>query len=106
KLKISKWLGSSISWVITGGESGPHARPSSPSCFRSLRKQCKQADVPFHFKQWGDWTPDQEANFPATGKTAQVAQDGTLMFRLDKKGRLNTNNRTCLDDEAVTTGIK
>ena len=89
-LKISKWLGSSINWVITGGESGPHARPSSPSWFRSLRKQCKQADVPFHFKQWGDWAPDQEANLAATGKTAQEAQDGTLMFRLGKKtaGRL------------------
>jgi protein gp37 len=55
-----------------------------------LRKQCKQADVPFHFKQWGDWAPDQEANLAATGKTAQEAQDGTLMFRLGKKaaGRL------------------
>jgi protein gp37 len=33
ELNIAKWLGASIDWVITGGESGPHARPSSPSWF-------------------------------------------------------------------------
>lgn len=43
-----------IDWVITGGESGPNARPSDPEWFRSLRDQCKTAGVPFHFKQWGE----------------------------------------------------
>jgi len=42
-----------IDWVITGGESGPHARPSHPDWFRFLRDQCAAADVPFHFKQGG-----------------------------------------------------
>lgn len=46
-----------IDWVIAGGESGPGARPSHPDWFRSLRDQCDDADVPFHFKQWGEWTP-------------------------------------------------
>ena len=90
ELDISKSLGSSINWVITGGESGPHARPSSPSWFRGLLIQCMQADVPFHFKQWGDWAPGQGINLAAVRKTAREAQDGTLMFRLGKKaaGRL------------------
>jgi protein gp37 len=44
-------------WVIAGGESGPHARPSHPAWFRSLRDQCAGADVPFHFKQHGEWAP-------------------------------------------------
>lgn len=44
-----------IDWVIAGGESGPHARPSHPDWFRSLREQCSAAGVAFHFKQWGDW---------------------------------------------------
>ncbi len=46
-----------IDWVIAGGESGPHARPSHPDWFRSLRDQCAAAGVPFLFKQWGEWAP-------------------------------------------------
>ncbi len=47
----------SIQWVITGGESGPEARPSHPDWFRSLRDECVSAGVPFHFKQWGELCP-------------------------------------------------
>jgi protein gp37 len=42
-----------LDWVIVGGESGPHARPMNPDWVRSIRDQCKAADVPFMFKQWG-----------------------------------------------------
>lgn len=46
-----------LGWVITGGESGHHARPMHPDWARSLRDQCKDAGVPFFFKQWGEWLP-------------------------------------------------
>ena len=46
-----------ISWVIVGGESGPHARPLKPEWVREIRDQCAGADVPFFFKQWGGRTP-------------------------------------------------
>ncbi len=42
-----------IDWVIVGGESGPGARPMSPSWVRNLRDLCLAAEVPFFFKQWG-----------------------------------------------------
>jgi protein gp37 len=42
-------------WFIVGGESGPHARPSHPDWFRSVRDQCVRAGVPYFFKQWGEW---------------------------------------------------
>jgi protein gp37 len=42
-----------LDWVVVGGESGPGARPMHPDWARSLRHQCWQASVPFHFKQWG-----------------------------------------------------
>jgi protein gp37 len=42
-----------ISWVIVGGESGPGARSISPDWVRSVRDQCRIAEVPFFFKQWG-----------------------------------------------------
>jgi protein gp37 len=44
-----------IDWVITGGESGPNARPCKPEWFRSLRDQCLMAGIAFHFKQWGEF---------------------------------------------------
>lgn len=42
-----------IHWVIVGGESGPGARPMRIEWIRSLYRQCRSADVPFFFKQWG-----------------------------------------------------
>ncbi len=42
-----------INWVIVGGESGPGARPMQKAWVVSLRDQCREAGVPFFFKQWG-----------------------------------------------------
>ena len=71
-----------LNWVIAGGESGPRARPSSPSWFRDLRRQCETAGIAFHFKQWGDWAPS-EAERDARRRT-EVVDDGTVMARLGK----------------------
>jgi protein gp37 len=53
-----------LSWVIAGGESGPHARPAHPQWFRDLRDQCAAAGVPFLFKQWGEWVPYEHSAQP------------------------------------------
>jgi protein gp37 len=42
-----------IDWAIAGGESGPGARPMRAEWVRSIRDQCRDAGVAFHFKQWG-----------------------------------------------------
>jgi protein gp37 len=83
QLDLEPWLGDTIDWVITGGESGHKARPASPSWFLSLMAQCEQRGVPFHFKQWGDWSP-MDSSLPSTNKT-ETAQDGTVMLRVGKK---------------------
>jgi protein gp37 len=44
---------SRIGWVILGGESGHGARPMDASWVRSIRDSCREAGVPFFFKQWG-----------------------------------------------------
>lgn len=44
---------SGIHWVIVGGESGHGARPMRKEWVTSVRKQCREARVPFFFKQWG-----------------------------------------------------
>ena len=51
-VRLSPWL-DRIHWVIAGGENGPGARAPEPNWFRYLRNQCRDADVPFFFKQWG-----------------------------------------------------
>ncbi|HEY6815983.1 MAG TPA: phage Gp37/Gp68 family protein [Croceibacterium sp.] len=81
-LSLRGWA-DAIDWVITGGESGPKARPSSPSWFLSLLNECMTADIPFHFKQWGDWGPGQGLNLAKARSAA--AEDGTTMLRLGKK---------------------
>lgn len=59
-----------IDWVIAGGESGPHARPSSIQWYRSLRDQCAAAGVPFLFKQWGEWHPAGAVRSETPGRFA------------------------------------
>jgi protein gp37 len=46
-----------LHWVIVGGESGPGYRPMQLEWARSLKDQCKEAGVPYFFKQWGGRTP-------------------------------------------------
>jgi len=55
-LSIKKWKG--IDWVIAGGESGHHARPTDPDWIRTLRDECDERKIAFHFKQWGHWAPE------------------------------------------------
>ncbi|MCS7287828.1 MAG: phage Gp37/Gp68 family protein, partial [Roseiflexus sp.] len=42
-----------VHWVIVGGESGPGARPMKKEWVLSILEQCRRANVPFFFKQWG-----------------------------------------------------
>jgi protein gp37 len=42
-----------IHWVIVGGESGRGARPMQRGWVQDIFRQCRAANVPFFFKQWG-----------------------------------------------------
>jgi len=46
-------------WVIVGGESGNNARPFRllGEWVNRIRIDCQNYDVPFFFKQWGEWMP-------------------------------------------------
>lgn len=59
---------SGIHWVIVGGESGPRARLIHSAWVREIRDQCKAANVPFFFKQWGG-TNKQKAGRLLDGQT-------------------------------------
>jgi three-Cys-motif partner protein len=65
-LDLSSWFNrpglNTIDWVIAGGESGAHSRAMHPDWVLRLLNQCKRANVPFHFKQWGQWVPADDKN--------------------------------------------
>jgi protein gp37 len=63
-----------LDWVITGGESGPGARPMHPDWARSLRDQCQAAGTAFFFKQWGAFAPCHSYHEGA----AAIQIDGTV----------------------------
>lgn len=65
-----------IDWVIVGGESGHGARPMNPAWARGLRAQCIRAEVPFLFKQWGEWEPGFSCGgWPITGDNSGTRID-------------------------------
>jgi len=92
-----------LDWVITGGESGPGARPSHPDWFRSLRDQCAAVGVPFFFKQWGEyasmgrggagWDSDEiplrSDGFDCRGYEALIDDSTAIMCRVGKKAAGN-----------------
>lgn len=80
-LDLTPWS-DRLDWVITGGESGVHARVSSPSWFQDLRDQCLTAGVAFFFKQWGEWTPEEQGGH--RGRISE-APDGSSMRRAGKR---------------------
>ena len=54
KLDLRPWLrDGTLQWVITGGESGPRARPMDEAWAVALMRQCLAEGVDFFFKQWG-----------------------------------------------------
>ena len=58
-----------IDWVVVGGESGPKARIMQQDWARSLRDQCVSNNIPFFFKQWGNYIHrDQIGEGKSAGK--------------------------------------
>lgn len=81
---ITKRFLHDLDWVIAGGESGPHARPSHPQWFRDVRDQCQAAGVPFFFKQWGEWTPLEKQQI-GHGIAAHLVRSGDRCVNIDGK---------------------
>ena len=86
-INLDAWLAdSSVHWVIAGGESGPQARPSDPDWFTQLRDQCRRHQVPFHFKQWGEWAPLDTCPMPPRS----VINGGSYSTALGRFGKKAT----------------
>jgi len=79
-----------INWVIAGGESGSKSRLMNPLWPEQIRDQCLVADVPFHFKQWGHWAPEQliEETIAARAESIEVRGAGGFKIRMVKVGKV------------------
>lgn len=84
-IDLSPWLGSDITQVVAGGESGPDARPCQYDWVLDLRRQCVEADVPFLFKQTG-------ANFIKDGRLYRIPRK--LQHSQARKAGVNYRCRT------------
>jgi protein gp37 len=75
-----------LDWVICGGESGKNARPMHPDWVSGLRDQCAAANVPFLFKQWGEWSPRVNSLYLQAKPTkTHIFRDGLLADHIGKK---------------------
>jgi hypothetical protein len=79
-----------IDWVICGGESGRMARPMHPEWARALRDQCAKAEVPFFFKQHGEWLHESQFTTDAQRKwglsvARMEAGDGSQFVRVGRR---------------------
>ncbi|WP_426018954.1 DUF5131 family protein [Brevundimonas sp. DWR2-3-1b1] len=69
---FAETLSAKLDWVVVGGESGQGSRPMHPDWARHIRDDCAAAGTPFLFKQWGDWTPGENAQ-NTIGRTVDTA---------------------------------
>lgn len=70
-----------IDWVIVGGESAQGKGPRDlvaldPDWARDVADQCYAALVPFHFKQWGHYCPEDQRSVTDRETLDGVAHDG------------------------------
>ena len=73
-----------IHWVIGGGESGAHlkkrqGRLCRPEWVHSLRDQCRRADTPFFFTQWGHILANPEPKDPTAKQNGGSTKGGYLV---------------------------
>jgi len=87
----------SIDWVIVGGETGRNARPIHPDWVRGIRNNCINLNIPFFFKQWGEWQFGQQTEMEKLRGLALYRPgtyhdwgDGLISLKIGKKsaGRL------------------
>ena len=93
RLCAINWNGwSFLKLMVTGGESGPRARPMYPAWPRADRDWCQENGVPFWFKQWGEWAPARvlpdymvKSAVKILGGTPVTQENGEFVFRVGRK---------------------
>lgn len=95
-----------IDWIIAGGESGPGSRPMHPDWLISLLTQCQSLNVPFHFKQWGQWVPAELVDETLRVRVVEFVNERSVeMVRMSKKLTGRMLQGTTWDGVPLTTPI-
>lgn len=75
-----------LDWIIAGGESQHGARASNPAWYRSARDYAAVHHIPFLFKQWGEFLPDNQN--PAMTQDPPPPATGAIRVGKKKAGHL------------------
>ncbi len=70
-------------WIISGGESGPHARTMNPAWARECRDECATIETAFFHKQWGTY-----ASYPLCFEQNMSAKEAAAIDSHGKGGCL------------------
>lgn len=67
-----------LNWIISGGESGPNARPSHPDWHRATRDFCAANGIAYLMKQWGEWRPycSETDDYTKNDPTGEYGENG------------------------------
>ena len=61
-----------IDWAIVGGESGPGSRDMDEKWVLDIKRQCRESEVAFFFKQWGGFNK-KKAGRKLRGRTYDLS---------------------------------
>jgi len=76
-----------ISWVIVGGESGQHARPTQAEWVCRIRDICADRGTSFFFKQWGEYLPATQDGASLSSGVVLNCSNGPVRVGKKKAGR-------------------
>lgn len=91
-----------IDWVIVGGESGPNARPMHPEWATSILQSCTAFDVPFLFKQWGEWAPVEKGQPGDTILFTEIDANPQYVSKVGKKKAGRTLDGATFDEFPIS----
>jgi len=94
-----------IDWIVCGGESSFGARPMNPNWARDVRDQAIAADIPFFFKQWGEWSPHLMPNDQAGKDMCLFGSSDTPLYLKDEGAVTRQNFYADAIDGCLQPGV-
>ena len=88
-----------LCWMVSGGESGNDTHPSHPDWHRAARNYCSKHEIPYHFKQWGEWSAHQ------IGKRGDIEPPMPMGLKRLKEWRTDLQRFADVPNDAMTAEV-